>query len=276
MAVDYIAQLKKIVYSYPDGTKAVDNISLDIRRGERVAFLGNNGAGKSTLFLLLNGILKPVSGEYLFDGKLVDYKRKSLFELRKSVGVVFQEPDNQLFAPTVYEELSFGPMNLGIPEDEVKARIEHVMQVLDIEKHKNKPPHLLSYGQKKQVAIGSLLAMKPSMLVLDEPTSGLDGEHTEQMVKVLDKLHQEGTTILLSTHDVNFAFEWADTIVLMNNGKIETVGTGIEVFSDKASLKKCGLKLPAILHIYNTIAHKCKTGELPKTVEQLNEIISNL
>jgi cobalt/nickel transport system ATP-binding protein len=276
MAVDYIAQLKQIAYSYPDGTKAIDAISLDILRGGRIAFLGNNGAGKSTLFLLLNGILKPASGEYLFDGKLVDYKRKSLFELRKSVGVVFQEPDNQLFAPTVYEELSFGPMNLGMPEDEVRARIEQVMQVLDIEKHKNKPPHLISYGQKKQVAIGSLLTMKPAMLVLDEPTSGLDGEHTEQMVQVLDKLHQAGTTILLSTHDVNFAFEWADTIVLMNNGKIETVGTAAEVFLNEAALEKCGLKLPAILQVYNMIAHRCEGGKLPKTVAQLNKIISDL
>ena len=270
-----IIELRDLAYRYPDGSEALRAVSLEIERGERVAVLGNNGAGKSTLFLLLNGIYRAKSGVYLFDGQEVTYSKLALYELRSRVGVVFQEPDNQLFAPSVYEELSFGPLNLNLSVEEVKCRICEVMLMVDIEAIKNKPPQLLSYGQKKRVAIASVLTMKPEVLVLDEPLSGLDPAHSLALVKLFDDLHMAGTTVVLSTHDVDFALSWADKIVLMNNGVVEIVGYPDAVFSNRKLLQRCGLQMPTVLKLYETIAHKC-VGKTPKNIDELNLLIGGL
>jgi cobalt/nickel transport system ATP-binding protein len=276
MDITNIIELDHVSYSYPDGTSALRDISLAIKKGERVVLLGNNGAGKSTLLMMLNGIYKPTQGTCFFDKRAVQYTRNDLFTLRSNVGVVFQEPDNQLFAPTVYEELSFGPLNLKIPVEQVRERIDQVLHMVDMAGVHHKQPHLLSYGQKKLVTIASVLTMQPRVLVLDEPTSGLDPAHAERIIKLLDTLHAAGTTVILSTHDVNFALAWADTVVVMNNGQVVEVGSPLEVFANATLLDRCGLTTPVVLHLFKAIAPRCPATKPPRTVSELTQIITCL
>ena len=168
-----VIETKDITYEYPDGTKALETVNFMAEEGKIVALLGPNGAGKSTLFLHFNGILRPSSGTVVIDGENINYNKKELMKIRQKVGIVFQNPDDQLFAPTVVEDVAFGPMNMGLPKDEVESRVKEALSRVGMEGFEKKPPHHLSGGQKKRVAIAGILAMKPKIMVLDEPTSGL-------------------------------------------------------------------------------------------------------
>ena len=169
-----ILEAKDIIYNYPDGTNALRGINLKLEEGKMMSLLGPNGAGKSTLFLHFNGIIEPTSGEILIEGEPLKYDKKSLMEARTKVGIVFQNPDDQLFAPTVMEDVAFGPMNMGLPEEEVIKRVKESLEKVGMAGFDTKAPHHLSGGQKKRIAIAGILAMKPKIMVLDEPTSGLD------------------------------------------------------------------------------------------------------
>ena len=169
-----ILELNNISFKYPDNTLAINNLSLRIKNNNKIAVLGENGSGKSTLFLILNGILKPFRGDFIFENKKLTYSKKELLELRKKVGIVFQDPDSQIFSASVFEEISFGPMNLGLPKNEIKSKVENAMKVLNITHLRDKPTHLLSYGEKKRVTIADILAMEPEIFIFDEPTSSLD------------------------------------------------------------------------------------------------------
>ncbi|MBC7960825.1 MAG: ATP-binding cassette domain-containing protein, partial [Vallitaleaceae bacterium] len=168
---DTIIEVKNLHYSYPDGTKALQGVNMELKRGSKIAILGSNGAGKSTLLLHLNGTLKPKEGQVLFGGEVITYGKKQLDGLRKEVGIVFQDPDTQLFSASVYQDISFGPMNLKLPEAEVKQRVESAMTTTEVVAFKDKPTHALSYGQKKRVSIAGVLAMSPKVIILDEPTA---------------------------------------------------------------------------------------------------------
>ena len=181
-----IIETKNLHYEYADGTYALSGVNLGIRKGKITAVLGGNGAGKSTLFLNFNGILRPSLGEVIFKGEPVSYSRSGLREIRKSVGIVFQDPDNQLFSASVYQDISFGAINLKLPEDEVQRRVELALKRTGIEHLKSKPTHCLSHGQKKRVALAGVLVMEPEVLVLDEPTAGLDpaaSVHVRNLIK---------------------------------------------------------------------------------------------
>ncbi|WP_211263810.1 ATP-binding cassette domain-containing protein [Methanobrevibacter cuticularis] len=242
-------EAKNIVYEYPDGTEALKHIDFKVEKGDIVALLGPNGAGKSTLFLHFNGILEPASGEILIDNKRLKYDRKSLLKVRQKIGIVFQNPDDQLFAPTVEEDVAFGPLNIGLSQEEAKKRVEDSLKKVGMEGFEKKPPHHLSGGQKKRIAIAGILAMGPEVMILDEPTSGLDPKGASKILKLLYKLNDEGMTIIISTHDVDLVPIYAKKINVINKGKIIKEGTPHEVFDDVDIIRKANLRLPRIAHL---------------------------
>lgn len=253
-----IIETKDITYNYPDGTKALDEVHFKAEEGKIVALLGPNGAGKSTLFLHFNGILSPTSGKVLLNGEEIKYDKKSLMHVRQNVGIVFQNPDDQLFAPTVLEDVAFGPMNLGLSKEEVENRVDDALKRVGMEEFKKKAPHHLSGGQKKRVAIAGILAMKPRIMVLDEPTSGLDPKGASQILKILYELNKEGMTIIISTHDVDLVPLYASSVYIISKGKIIKEGNPQEVFGDVKTIRAANLRLPRIAHLMEILEKEDK------------------
>ncbi len=266
-----ILETRDLKYAYPDGTAAVDGINIEIAEGARVAFVGKNGSGKSTLFLLLNGTLKPGHGEVLFHGRGLGYDSKSLREIRSKVGIVFQNSDDQLFAPTVEQDVAFGPTNLGLSGSEVKDAVDHSLLYVGLAHNRGKPPHHLSGGEKKRVAIAGVIAMEPEVIILDEPLSNLDPVGADEIVDMLGELNHLGKTIIISTHDVDLAYGWSDYVYLLSDGRIVGEGTPDQVFSDPELLMTAGLRQPTTLEIYHEIARRgLADGEMvPKNVPEL-------
>ena len=258
---DWIIEVENLCYTY-DGNdeRALDGMDLKIRRGRKVAFLGGNGSGKSTFFLCLNGIRRPDDGRILIDGTPVKYTRKGLLDLRRKVGIVFQEPDDQLFSASVYQEISFGLMNLGVDEAEAEREVGRVIEELGITPFQDRPAHALSGGQKKLVAIADILVMHPEVMILDEPTAALDPKHTRIVQDIIGKLTESGITVLMATHDMDYAYGWADEIVLMHEGKVLRSGPPAEVCSDRQALEKTNLEMPSVLRLYEIMKEK---GILP-------------
>lgn len=263
-------KVKDVFYSYDDGTTALNGINLEVKKGEIVALLGKNGAGKSTLFLQFNGILRPDSGEIFIEGKPLKYNKKSLVNARQKVGIVFQNPDDQIFAPTVEEDVAFGPLNLKLPIDEVRKRVTDALRRVGMEGFEKKAPHYLSGGQKKRIAIAGILAMKPEIMILDEPMAGLDPVGAAKIINLLKELNEEGITILISTHDVNIIQDYVDKIFVINDGEIIGDGCPEDIFSKKNLLKKAHLKLPIIARLFEKLEDnniiQCN-GEYPLTVD---------
>ncbi|HBE78412.1 MAG TPA: energy-coupling factor ABC transporter ATP-binding protein [Firmicutes bacterium] len=253
----YILETQDLEFKYDDGTFALKGISLKIEKGKKVAVLGSNGAGKSTLFLNFNGILKPTKGKLLFKNKEVKYNHASLFELRKSIGIVFQDPETQLFSSSVYQEVSFGPMNLKLSKNEVIERVEKALQDTGVSHLRKKPPHFLSYGQKKRVSIADILVMEPEVIIFDEPTACLDPKHTLQIMKLFDTVRQKGTTVIMSTHDVETAYSWAEQILVMKDGLLVKEGAPEDIFRDEELLNNADLVKPFVLETYDELV---KTG----------------
>ncbi|MBO5150741.1 MAG: ATP-binding cassette domain-containing protein [Methanobrevibacter sp.] len=243
---------KNLSYTYPDGTHALKNINMEIYKGQKVAIMGPNGAGKSTLFSHFNGLTEPTSGHIEIDGKAIKYDRETLLEVRQKVGIVFQDPNDQLFAPTVKEDVAFGPMNLGLDYEEVERRVDEALTMVGMEQYKDKTPHHLSGGQQKRVAIAGIIAMRPEIMILDEPTAGLDPEGVEKVLNILDNLNNEGMSIVISSHDIEMVNEFAEKIFVLNEGEILESGDKHEIFSNKELLKKAHLKAPITTEIlYN-------------------------
>lgn len=233
-----------VTFQYGDGTTALDDLSLDIPQGKKIALLGNNGAGKSTLFQHINGLLRPTNGTIFYNGTPLNYNRKGLQTLRQKVGIVFQDPDSQLFSGTVEQDIAFGPTNLGWNKARVHEKVDAVIKLLDIEELRKKPLHFLSLGQKKRVAIAGVLAMEPEFMILDEPSAGLDRYYTKQIMTILSTLCTPERTIILSTHDVNFAYEWADEIIVVSAGKLLYQGDPITLFTQELILEQAHLDVP--------------------------------
>lgn len=274
---DWVIEAQNVSYTY-DGNrgKALDSLSLKIRRGAKVAFMGGNGSGKSTFFLCLNGIRRPDEGTIYIDGKPVEYTRKGLLDVRGKVGIVFQEPDDQLFSASVYEEISFGILNLGTDEDTARREVERVIGELEITPFQGRPAHALSGGQKKQVAIADILVMHPEVMILDEPAAALDPKHTKKVQEIVDGLSGKGITVLMATHDIDYAYAWADEIVLMDEGKVIRQGTPAEVCTDRKALEQASLELPVVVKIYERLREKNLIPEdmdLPGNAEELIEIL---
>lgn len=274
---NWVIEAQDVSYTYEGNSeKALDGLSLKIRRGMKVAFMGGNGSGKSTFFLCLNGIRRPDEGKICIDGEPVEYTRRGLLDVRSKVGIVFQEPDDQLFSASVYEEISFGILNLGADDDTARREVESVIAELEITPFQDRPAHALSGGQKKQVAIADILVMHPEVMILDEPAAALDPKHTRMVQKIVDRLSEKGITVLMATHDIDYAYAWADEIVLMHEGKVIRQGTPAEVCTDRNALAKASLEQPAVVKIYERLREKnmiSEDAELPGSVEELIEIL---
>lgn len=266
-----ILETENLVYRYPDGTKAIDGISIRIEKGEKISFVGRNGSGKSTLFLLLNGTIKPQEGRILYDGKEIGYGAADIRNLRKKVGIVFQNSDDQIFAPTVYQDIAFGPANLGYSEAETDKIVNEMIDHFGLQSVRDKPPHHLSGGQKKRVAIAGILAMDPDIIILDEPLSNLDPLGADEILDVLNELNHFGKTIIISTHDVDLAYRWSDSVYLLSKGKLIDSGKPENVFKKEKQLRDSSLKNPIILEIYKELKKRwlIPSRMEPKTVPEL-------
>ena len=274
---DWVIEAQNVSYTYDGNTKrALDGLNLRIRRGTKVAFMGGNGSGKSTFFLCLNGIRKPEDGRICIEGEPIEYTRKGLLAVRSKVGIVFQEPDDQLFSASVYEEISFGILNLGVDESTARREVESVIEELEITPFQDRPAHALSGGQKKQVAIADILVMHPEVMILDEPAAALDPKKKKKVQEIIDGLTDKGITVLMATHDIDYAYAWADEIVLMQEGKVIRQGAPAEVCADRTALTEAGLEVPAVLRIYERLREKgLLSGEAvpPRNVDGLVEIL---
>ncbi len=246
-----VLQAKDLYFSYDGKGNALDGVSLDIRAGERIAVLGPNGAGKSTFFLCLNGVLAPERGEILLDGKPVGRKERK--HLCERAGIVFQNADDQIIASTVAAEVSFGPMNLRLPKDEVVRRVDHALGYMDLQAFRARPPHELSGGEKKRVTIADILAMQSEIILFDEPAASLDPAGEERLEAVLARLSDEGRTLVISTHDMDFAFRWATRAVVFAGGKVIADGAPEAVFRDAETLRRAHLRPPALLEIFGML-----------------------
>lgn len=244
-----------VSHQYPDGTLALNKINFKAPEGKIIALLGPNGAGKSTLFLHFNGILKPTSGTVLVDDTPINYDKMGLLQVRQKVGLVFQNPDDQLFAPTVREDVAFGPLNIDLEVDEVQRRVSEALEKVGMAGYENKPPHHLSGGQKKRVSIAGVLAMRPEIMVLDEPTSGLDPKGAFQIMKLLIELNREGMTIVIATHDVDIVPIYAHKVYAISKGEIIKEGSPQEIFDDVQTIRDANLRLPHIAHLFERL-HK--------------------
>ena len=271
--MDQLLEFSGVSYAYEEGREALKNLSVAIRKGEKIAVLGENGAGKSTFFLLCNGVLAPKSGEIRYNGEPVGKSRKDKMKLRQQVGIVFQEPDRQILAATVAEEISFGPLNLGLSREEAANRVEEALSRMNLTEYRDRPPHYLSGGEKKRVTIADILAMKPEILLFDEPASSLDPANAALLEQTLQTLGQEGMTLLISTHDVNFAWKWAERALVFSQGELIADGPPETIFADSALLEKAGLKKPILFEAGEILrqAHPQENIPIPRSIEQFRE-----
>lgn len=244
-----------------------------------VSLLGKNGAGKSTLFLHFNGIYEPTEGQVLIDGEPIDYSKKGLMKVRQKVGIVFQNPDDQLFAPTVEEDVAFGPLNLGKSQEETQEIVTNALKRVDMSGYERKAPHHLSGGQKKRVAIAGILAMNPEVMVLDEPTSGLDPRGASEILQLLYELNNEGMTIIISTHDVDLVPVYSNKVFVISKGNILKSGSTKEVFSDIELIRKANLRLPRIAHLAEILEKHDNVdfnGDYPLTIGEARRKFNNI
>ncbi len=273
LAVD----VSNLNYKYPDGTWALRNVSLKVYAGESVLLLGISGVGKSTLLMNLNGLLTPTEGTiHIFGKKVIE---KNLREIRRRVGFVFQNPENQLFCPTLWDDVAFGPINMGLSQEEVEERVDWALKLVGLKAYAEKPPHHLSFGEKRRAAIATILSMEPDILLLDEPTANLDPKGVENIISILRDISSKGKTIIIATHDVNILPQITDRTVIMYNGKIKAVGRTAEILSDIATLEKYGLKLPLVGQLFHNLESNHKLplyGGLPITIGSAEEKILEL
>lgn len=235
--------IEELAFAYPDGNQALFGVNLKISKGERVALLGPNGAGKTTLVMHLNGILSTLHGKVFVAGKLVDSKDKEgLKQIRSKVGIVFQDPDDQLFMPTVGQDVAFGPYNMGLRDAQLDEVVTQALSMVGMLEYKDRPPHHLSFGQRRRVAVATVLAMKPEILVLDEPSSNLDPASRRELAEILRSLD---ITIIMVTHDLPYAYELCERSLILSGGIIAADGKTKDILKNEELLKKHRLELPA-------------------------------
>jgi energy-coupling factor transport system ATP-binding protein len=239
-------------FSYPSKVEALKGVSLTINDGEFIAIMGQNGAGKSTLVKHFNGLLKPTSGSVRVDG--VETTKSSVAALSRNVGFVFQNPDNQLFSETVEDEIAFALKNFGIEQEAIEKRVTWALNLLSLDQYRKTSPFLLSGGERKRVALASVLAWDPQMLILDEPTIGQDHEQKEKLRQFIMQMQTQKKTVVTVTHDVEFVAECNPRVVLMKEGKIVADGVGKEILTDPALLEMSSIVLPQIAQIFTKLS----------------------
>ena len=265
-----IIETRNLTHVYRGKITALDGINFIAKPGERIAIIGANGAGKSTLFKHFNGILKPTSGEILIKGRPIS--NDNIIEVRKTVGLVFQDPDDQIFAPTVKQDVAFGPMNLGLSMEEIEKRVSESLETVRLTGFEERAPHHLSTGEKKKVAIAGILAMKPEVLVLDEPTAGLDPGGAMRLIKLINGMNRYlGITTIVSTHEVDIVPMLADRVCIMSMGKIIGDGTPLEIFSSPELIKKTHLRLPMVAQLMEMLQEEGVPVGVKFTLEEARD-----
>lgn len=269
-----ILQARNIQYRYHDGTYALRGVSLDIQKGEFLAILGPNGSGKTTLLKHLNGLLKPMEGEILLEQKsFTQYPSREIF---RKVGIVFQDPNDQLFAPSVWEDVAFGPMNLGLSKGEITHRVDEALSLVGMKPYADKAVDALSFGQRKRICIAGVLAMKPAILVLDEPTCGLDPAGVTSLMALLKELNERHSiTIIMATNTVDLVPVYMDRLAIMYHGNILKVGTPENVFSNIDEIRHACLELPQIAQLMQILrdVDNLPMDSLPLTVGEARKFL---
>lgn len=274
--MESIIEIKNVTFEYhrdEEAFKALDDVSLDIKKGEFLVVIGHNGSGKSTLAKHLNGILRPTKGDVIISG-FNTKEEKNIWDIRQTAGMVFQNPDNQIVATVVEEDVAFGPENLGIEPSEIRKRVDEALKAVGMYEFKDRAPHLLSGGQKQRIGIAGIIAMKPKCIILDEPTAMLDPSGRKEVIDTILRLNkEEGITIVHITHFMEEAVE-ADRVIVMEKGKMVMEGKPREIFSQVEKLKELGLDVP---HMTELTYELIKEGiDLPKDILTLEEMVVNL
>jgi len=257
-----VIEIENLHYTYRDGTKALDGLNLSIEEGARVALLGPNGAGKSTLLLHLNGIYPAQKGKVRVLGKALTSKNEQW--VRGIVGLVFQDPDDQVFSSTVWEDVAFGPTNMRLSKDDVESRVDAALAAVRMEKYRDRAPYHLSYGQKKRVAIAGVLAMNPRVIILDEPVAYLDPHGKDILMNILSRLNKSGATVVIATHDVDLAAEWAEQVLVIKDGRILAQGN-TSLLADEHVVREAELRFPVVAQIFRKLP-ELKPDPVPLTV----------
>jgi cobalt/nickel transport system ATP-binding protein len=251
----HLIETRELTYTYPGNVTALHSLNFVAPRNARIAVIGSNGAGKSTLFKLFNGIFKPTSGSVLIRGEPIT--SANIREVRKFVGIVFQNADDQIFSPTVEQDVAFGPTNLGLDTETIHHRVHEALRLVGIEDLAHRVPHHLSGGEKKRVAIAGVVAMEPEVLVLDEPTAGLDPQGVHDLTGFINSLSQKyGMTVIFSTHDVSLVAEVADYVYVMNKGRFVAQGTVEEIFLQPDLLRSVRLDVPVLPKLIRSLQDK--------------------
>ncbi|NEW04455.1 ABC transporter ATP-binding protein [Paenibacillus sp. SYP-B3998] len=275
-----ILETVELSFSYPGtNTEALHKLNLRIPEGKKTAICGHNGSGKSTLFLQAIGINSPASGQVLWKHAPLSYTSKELKQLRQQVGLVFQDPEQQLILNTPFEDVSYGLRNAGIAEVQIQQRTKEMLQTMRLEHLAHTPIHHLSLGQKKRVALAGVLVLEPELLLLDEPTAYLDRISEQQLVQELERIHKRGVTLVMATHDMNLAYSWADWILIMEKGQCIMEGTPYDIFSDPAAILGLGLDMPMLLDIWHALpaAIRQEKGMLPpRSVEEFKTLTQKI
>jgi len=272
--MENIIRIENVKYKYDkeDNTYAVDGVNLDIRKGEFTAIIGHNGSGKSTLAKLINSLLLPVEGKIYVKGMDTSDDSK-LWDIRQTAGMVFQNPDNQLVATIVEEDIAFGPENQGVEPEEIRRRVDDALNAVGMYEFRKRPPHMLSGGQKQRIAIAGILALNSNCIILDEPTAMLDPSGRKEVMETLGKLKEQGKTILLITHYMDEAVQ-ADRVVIMDKGNIKLDGTPKEVFRNIDEIKRFGLDVPQVTELAQALA---KEGlNIPYDTIDVKELVDAL
>lgn len=241
--------VKNLSYTYPDGTNALENVSFEIFKGECVALVGSNGAGKSTLLLQLNRIIESQSGSIEIVGKILN--KKNVREIRKRVGLVFQDPENQLFMSTVFDDIAFGPINMGLSKEEVHKKVKLALKKVGLDGYEDRCPHHLSFGEKKKISVATVLSIEPEILLLDEPTSNLDPCARRKMIDMLVNL---SSTKLIASHDIEMLLEICDRCILLDHGKIAADGEVEDILTNINLLREHGLDVPTVVRLFGSDA----------------------
>lgn len=258
--------VRDLEFWFPDGTHALKGVNLDVEECERSAILGPNGAGKSTLLQHFNGIYAARKGTVEIFGELIT--KENAARIRERVGMIFQDPDDQLFMPTVFDDVAFGPINMGLSKEEVEDRVHHALDAVGMVGFKSKTPYHLSQGQKKRIAIAGVLAMDPDIYILDEPTTDIDPSGKNEILGILDDLSKRGKTIVIATHDVDLVAKWAEKVIIIENGKTLAEG-GVEILTNREIVESASLSLPTVSQIFIELVEQGEVANpVPKTVEE--------
>lgn len=277
-----IIETRDMSFAYNDEVLALNKVNVSIEKGKVTAFLGGNGAGKSTLFLNINGVLKPKSGSCYFNGEKVIYNKQGIRKLRESVGIVFQDPNDQLFSASVRNDIAFGALNKGIDPKIVGTMVEDVAKRVDIVELLDKPTHALSFGQKKRVAVAGVLIMEPKVIILDEPTAGLDPSGTTELLKLLMELGSaKDVAIVISTHDVDLVPLYCDFAYVMNRGEVVFGGSTAQLLENPEILRANKLRLPRIAHLMEIMVNEDglplskEAATISKARESIMKMVNN-